>query len=62
MTDDDDYHFHRMIELQIKRDARRLKRRTTKMVLDNAGVRNLKAVTSSDGKVDSRTRKKPGKR
>ena len=56
-TPDELYHTH----MQELRDARRLKRRRTRMVLDNAGVRNLKAVTRSDATLKV-TRKKPGKR
>jgi hypothetical protein len=44
----------RIVLMQEKRDARRLKRRRTKMVMDNAGVRDLKAVNIPDGKVGNR--------
>ena len=43
------------------RTQRRDRKRRTNMVMDNAGVRKLKAVTSSDAKVEV-SRKKPAKR
>ena len=44
------------------RNRRRDRKRTTKMVLDNAGVRNLKAANIPDANVGNRSRKKPAKR
>ena len=41
-----------------ERTLRRDRKRTTKMVVDNAGVRRLKAVNISDGKVVVRPKKR----
>lgn len=39
---------------EIVRNQRRDRKRVTKMVVDNGGVRKLKAVTHPDGKVGNR--------
>jgi hypothetical protein len=46
---------------EMNRNQRRDRKRTTKMVVDNGGVRRLKAVTHTDATIKV-TRKKPGKR
>ena len=46
---------------EMNRNQRRDRKRTTKMVLDNAGVRRLKAANITDATLKV-TRKKPGKR